>query len=164
MEGIHIDENPEPPEKVAEVVKKLIDNLSREGWPEKGICTHHGVSAVCGHDSISVSPNGSMTLVTVYRSTKLVAEGGQMYVGYTGAEHMERADAIADALGTSIRTSWNGEEGHSGISVVLSLPCPVSLKQAVRNYRALGRPFRLSKEERAGFDAFREWFEAGKTC
>lgn len=164
MESIHIDENPEPQEKVAEVVKKLIDNLSREGWPEEGICSHHGVGAICGHDFVSVSPQRSMTLVTVYRHTKLVTEGGQMYVGYSEADHMARADAIADALGTSVYTGWNGGEGHAGISVVLALPCPVSLKQAVRNYRERSSPFWLSDEDRTRFDAFREWLEAGKTC
>ena len=80
-------------------------------------------------------------------------------VCYTEETNRERVRAVCAAIGAPLRNTWNGEDGHDGVSIVLGVLCPESLSTAIKNYRAMPDVFRFTDDERRRFIAFGEWWE-----
>lgn len=135
---------------IGQSVKRAIARLERPGCPDDAICHHLGVNAdsVDGI-SIGIKPHGGDTLITIYHRPS---------DGYPEATHTARAAAVAEAMGSEIVETWNGEDGHDGISVVIAYPCPAALIRSIANYRKLPNVFKLSDDENRRFGAFGAWW------
>lgn len=148
-------------------VSLMYAKLSRDDYPRHGICSHFGVTV--GHPclAINMADRNGMTLVTLYARGSFSEKPGRAYlkvpgreifqVGFPACVHKMRAHSVAEALDCGIVETWNGGDGHSGISVVLDREPPDSLVVGIRNYRGLPSPFNLREEDKAGFSAFHDW-------
>lgn len=146
--------------------------LERDDYPRHGICSHFGVTVAYPRLSINVSHRNGLTQVTLYSARSVSAQKGRAYhalegqgyfIGFPAHIHRMRVASVAAALDCAVVETWNGEEGHSGVSAVFDRPCPKSLVTAISNYRSMPSPFRLREEDRQGFQAFHAWLDAGKT-
>lgn len=154
---------------LARKVKQIVDRLNRDDYPQNGIVTHHGVSTRLRNirigvaDSRVVGPHPKDRLLIMIYDTRTYAQGFMRasvdgFAGFPGWLHQARANAIAATLNTHTIDRWNGKDGHSGISMILDYPCPASLVRSIQNYRDMPSPFDLRPEDRAGFDAFDQWY------
>lgn len=142
------------PEEVAPVAVEMVRRLERPGFPENGTCSHFGVHASMRGLGINVSFASDV-------GERLKVVMTQSLFRRPAALHRARAEAVATALTTVVRHTWNGRDGSEGIVVVLNRKAPDSIVLAIRNYRALGsRIFNKSPADEAGFAAFREWYDA----
>jgi hypothetical protein len=135
----------QPTECAAEAVH-MMRRLTRPNHPPNGIVSHFGV-----HRGI-VSVSSSQGLLQVVMTQSLYRRPASL--------HRARAEAVAAALTCGIRDTWNGKDGSEGISVVLDRSPPEALVAAQANYCAQRDVFRPTKAEKAGWDAFREWYDA----
>lgn len=137
------------PSECTDTVVEMVRRLIRPDYPLNGIVSHFGVFASVRGLSVNVSSHGGLLHVTMYQSLYHRPK----------AIHRDRANAVATGLLCAIRTTWNGGEGHDGVSVILDRPPPESLIVAQGNYHAQRDVFRPTPAEKAGYLAFREWYD-----
>lgn len=154
--------------KIARDVAAYVLHLERDDYPQNGICSHFGVSVRHPRLTINLGKREGRLLITMYTRNHYSKVAGRSYhqmegnlyqVGFPRCVHDMRATAVAHSLGAEIVDRWNGEDGHHGVSIVLSRACPDSLHAAIRNYHLMPSPFNLREQDRAGFSAFSGWLE-----
>ncbi len=142
------------PADCAAAVVEAVRRLERPGCPDDACCSHFGVSSVDASPlnvGINVSYRGPHLQVTLYKSL----------FPRPAALHRARVEAVAAALVTSIRETWNGGDGHEGISVVLGRSPPDSLVYSIGNYLSLGfKIFDRDEATAARFRSFGDWYRA----
>ena len=67
--------------------------------------------------------------------------------------------AISDLLGKVVLDTWNGEDNQEGISFVLDLDCPKSLRTVCLNYHNLESVFNLTKKQEECFKKWDKWIK-----
>lgn len=129
---------------LADHVKKIVAAMDRQNFPKSIGCSHLGIGFPLQGLSIDFLSSGGRLLVTIYcnrytkRKEKACKCCGHVTVikpskeiVYSRRTHLARAQAIADALGTTISNSWNGMDRSTGISVVFGRRAPDSLMVAL---------------------------------
>lgn len=135
------------PEACAAAAVDAVRRLERPGCPDDALCSHHGVYAP---PLVQVSNKGPHLQVIMYQS---------LYPR-PAALHLARAEAVAAALVTSVRETWNGLDGHNGISVILGRSAPDALVCSINNYLSLKDVFSKDPAVLARFRVFSDWFNA----
>lgn len=141
--------NPQYLATLAHETRSLFTKLNRNTLPARAACSHHGVHVQVGNDSLTfgIHTDGKFR-VTIYRSANQ-SYPSEEYVGYTRAQLEAKAQAICDALGCKAEDEWNGNEGSSGISLILTIAPPIALVQATQNM----------ERRNADCDLFNTWLE-----
>lgn len=138
------------PSEIAPVVVDAVRRLERPGFPENGICSHLGVHVSVRALGVALMPHGARLKVVM----------SQSLFRRPATVHRARAEAVAAALVTNVQEIYNGKDGHDGVAVVLTRGAPEPLIVGISNYRRMRSPFDLTAEDKAGFAAFRSWYEA----
>jgi hypothetical protein len=120
--------------------------------PDGAIAQHHGVSEKTGDILVTVVPSGGGTLILIY--------GNKHSYTASAKTHRRRAKAVAARLKSSIISTWNGGDGHCGISVVIDRSPPTSLVKAIASYRAVPDVFNFTASERARHTSFWTWYQS----
>lgn len=133
---------------------QLLEAMAQDPGPDNGVCHHLGIHStgfLLGGKRVSVGimPNTKGTLVTVYFASSLESGSARMW--------SEVRTRIAEATQSAVADSWNGEEGNSGISVVIDQPAPTALANAIQRYRSQPSVFNPTPEIQAGYQAFNLW-------
>lgn len=134
---------------LAAETQKLFTKLSRNNFPPNAFCSHHGVSVGVGNDwlTFGVHTTGEFR-ITIYRGSNASYPNREM-IGYTRAQLEAKAQAICDALECKATDEWNGQEGSSGISLIVNIPAPIALVACTEN----------SEREDRDSEAFDRWME-----
>jgi hypothetical protein len=128
------------------------------------ICHHLGVSAgSADHVSVGLNAQGFGLLVTAYRDSEYHDRATDLPYGYPLSEHDRLVDALVARFDVPRFDRWNGEDGHSGVSIVLALQPPQTLVDAIDAYRRMPNVFKPTEDENQAFRAFRAWYSAPLT-
>lgn len=147
---------------IADIVKCIrlqYDALNADDWPREGIVSHFGVSQRCGVFNVGLSTRGLNLFITVYNG-HLWKE--HELVGFPEERFQQLVKAIREDMATNMREYWNGCENGTGISIVLDLLCPASLRQAQRNYRNQKDVFNHTETESKAWSAWSTWYKNRK--
>lgn len=140
------------PEECAAAAVDAVRRLERPGCPSDAVCSHHGVYGRI--------PAKDMYVQLMNKGQHLQVIISKSLYPRPAALHAARAEAVATALVTSVRETWNGREGSEGISVVLGRSAPDALLASIANYRNLGfKIFDRSPEITVRFAAFSDWYD-----
>jgi hypothetical protein len=132
-----------------------IKALETADFPPNSICHHLGIAAPIA------GPIASVELVPAPSRT-----GGLLIMLYTRkAKNFPRHVFDEYRKGCAeygeILDEWNGQEGHSGISIVIDREVPEKFSNALRNYINMRDVFNPTDAQQRGFAAFdRVWKEA----
>jgi hypothetical protein len=138
------------PSEVGLPAADVVRRLERPEFPENGILSHHGVHTNVRGLGISLTNHGSKLQINMYQSL----------FRRPAVLHQARARAVAEALVCGIQETWNGKDGSDGISVVLTRNAPDAILLGIENYRKQKDVFRPTSVEKAGWEAFRAWYDA----
>lgn len=144
---------------IVKCIRLQYDALNADDWPQEGIESHFGVSQRCGIFSVGLSTRGLHLLITVY-NCYLWKE--HELVGFPEERFQQLVKAIREDMATNMREYWNGCENGTGISIVLDLLCPASLRQAQRNYRNQKDVFNHTETESKAWSAWSTWYKERK--
>ena len=137
--------------KIAAIAAAMIDGLDQPGWPDDGICQHHGVTRIFDQWDVQIADHGGHCLVIVS------AHNTARPPWTTREEWFALRRAISSQCESEVLEFWNGETGHISMSTVLDRQPPRALELAIKRYFAMTDVFRPNPAQRAGFAAFREW-------
>jgi len=138
------------PREIGPPVADAVRRLERPGFPPEGVCSNFGVYVNVRGLGINLMTEGSYLKVVMNQSC----------FRRPAALHQARARAVADALVTGIRQTWNGKDGHDGIAVVLNRNAPEALVVGLTNYQRQRDVFNPTPAEKAAWEAFHAWFAA----
>lgn len=146
----------------SEHFKDIWDILNRQDLPKNAVCSHHGVYFLSGDTSVKISNQGNYTLVTMYdemwQFDPVTGNHGPTRLGRD--VHEARVEMVRVALTellakfifspetsvplvreVKVLQTWNGDENHSGVSVVYDIPLPQHFKEALDAYRSAADVF-----------------------
>lgn len=132
---------------------KTLAALKAAEFPKNAICHHLGIGVpgVVKPD-IGIAPHGRGIVVMLYDRSR--------QPGFTAGQFREYRKGIVK-YGKAIE-SWNGEDGHDGISIVIDWKPPKGFLRSINNYDAMASPF-PALSLATGFAAFdKAWTAALK--
>lgn len=149
-------------ELLCQQVSLHMEKLNRTSFPKNGLCTHFGIGFSVKNDYVQISPrsyNDNRTLFTIYRNSNRAYLPNGIRFGNSKEDHQKKMRAISALLGRVVLDYWNGEDNQEGISFVLDLDCPKSLKTVCLNYHNLESVFNLTKKQEECFKKWDKWIK-----
>lgn len=118
------------PRLVADVIHWVLHaHVVARDAPADGALSHFGVRFCFEEWQITIAPRGRGTLIALY--------GRQQDAIYPDYVHERLRVAISSRLEAKIVETWNGTDGGHGQSMVLSLPCPPAIVEAIERGRGV---------------------------
>ena len=133
---------------------KIFRHLDSPDYPANMMCTHHGICFRWHRCSVGVTQYHGRLLITCYRR----GTGFRLSRHKKVMSEMLRAVRIALDDKAKVRETWNGLEGHDGVSVVFNIECPKPLKEAINRYIGLeNNVWKITDKERGMFERWERW-------
>ncbi len=138
---------------LAERVQSHLRSLDRKNFPKDGICSHLGIWFRWMEFTIR------LLVATSHGDRLLVTVESDGHRSWPRTWHESISKCLSVATGCEIITTWNGEEGSSGVSVVLDRQAPVSLIVGYHNYNRMANVLEPTDHEKAASRGWWHWYE-----